>query len=243
MHTGGRGSASYGQSIVCRPPAGFYYQGEGLARSLSALTRACEYHPSYQFCRSQDLSSDHAWEVAAHVFARECCAAMGLAEESPLTVTVDCGTASMPTLIKMTGVLAAKGQSWQHLAQLPLEVDLPQRFAFHSVFACPVARDQSAPDNPPMILPCGCGHGCHAAFSVGQSTVFTYDSLLTRAFISPLCSVLARCVQACTLPAVHPEAGEAQRAVFQVPLLPGMCADGCTGVHHSLLRHVAFTSD
>jgi hypothetical protein len=24
------------------------------------------------------------------------------------------------------------------------------------VFACPVARDQSSPDNPPMILPCGC---------------------------------------------------------------------------------------
>lgn len=146
----------------------------------------------HRFCRSQDLSSDHAWEVAAHVFARECCAAMGLAEESPLTVTVDCGTASMPTLIKMTGVLAAKGQSWQHLAQLPLEVDLPQRFAFHSVFACPVARDQSAPDNPPMILPCGCGHDCHAAFSVGHSTAFTYDTnprihLSTVFWACPVC--------------------------------------------------------
>jgi len=59
--------------------------------------------------------------------------------------------------------------------------------------------------------------------------------ILTRVFISPLCSGLARCVQACTLPAVHPEAGKAQWAVFQVPLLSGMCADGCTGVHHTLL--------
>ena len=61
----------------------------------------------------------------------------------------------MPTLLKMTAVMIAKGQPWEGLEQLPLEVELPPRFAFHSVFACPVARDQSTPDNPPMILPCG----------------------------------------------------------------------------------------
>jgi hypothetical protein len=104
-----------------------------------------------------DLWSERAWESAAHIFARECCSAMGLTEESPLAVTVDCGIAALPTLVKMNAIITAKGQSWQRLEQLPLEVEgLPQRFAFHSVFACPVARDQSSPENPPMILPCGC---------------------------------------------------------------------------------------
>ena len=41
------------------------------------------------------------------------------------------------------------------MTQLPVEVELGREFTFHSVFACPVARDQSTPDNPPMILPCG----------------------------------------------------------------------------------------
>jgi hypothetical protein len=80
---------------------------------------------------------------------------MGAAAESPFAIAVDAGAAALPTLLKMTAVMA-KGQPWEALEQLPLEVELPPRFAFHSVFACPVARDQSTPDNPPMILPCGC---------------------------------------------------------------------------------------
>lgn len=81
---------------------------------------------------------------------------MGAAADSPFAVAVDAGSVALPTLLKMASVLAAKGQPWDTLAQLPLEVELPARFAFHSVFACPVARDQSSPDNPPLILPCGC---------------------------------------------------------------------------------------
>ena len=81
---------------------------------------------------------------------------MGAAADSPLAAAVDAGAAALPTLLKLTGVLAAQGTAWQALRQLPVEVPLPQRFAFHSVFACPVARDQASPDNPPMILPCGC---------------------------------------------------------------------------------------
>ena len=30
-----------------------------------------------------------------------------------------------------------------------------QEFVFHSIFACPVSKDQSTRDNPPMLLPCG----------------------------------------------------------------------------------------
>jgi hypothetical protein len=35
------------------------------------------------------------------------------------------------------------------------ELELGREFVFHSVFACPVSREQSSPDNPPMLLPCG----------------------------------------------------------------------------------------
>ena len=35
------------------------------------------------------------------------------------------------------------------------ELELGRQFVFHSVFACPVSREQSTPDNPPMLLPCG----------------------------------------------------------------------------------------
>ena len=35
------------------------------------------------------------------------------------------------------------------------ELELGRQFVFHSVFACPVSREQSTPDNSPMLLPCG----------------------------------------------------------------------------------------
>lgn len=35
------------------------------------------------------------------------------------------------------------------------ELELGSQFVFHSVFACPVSREQGTPDNPPMLLPCG----------------------------------------------------------------------------------------
>lgn len=36
-----------------------------------------------------------------------------------------------------------------------MELELGKEFVFHSIFACPVSRDQSTHDNPPMMLPCG----------------------------------------------------------------------------------------
>jgi len=35
------------------------------------------------------------------------------------------------------------------------EVELGRQFVFHSVFACPVSKEESSVDNPPMLMPCG----------------------------------------------------------------------------------------
>lgn len=39
--------------------------------------------------------------------------------------------------------------------ELPVEIELGPEFVFRSIFACPVSRDMSTSDNPPMLLPCG----------------------------------------------------------------------------------------
>ncbi len=46
-------------------------------------------------------------------------------------------------------------QDLRSVDQLPVEIELGPDFVFRSIFACPVSRDSSAPDNPPMLLPCG----------------------------------------------------------------------------------------
>jgi len=41
-------------------------------------------------------------------------------------------------------------------AELPLEITLPPALHFHSIFACPVSRQQCYPESdPPMLLACG----------------------------------------------------------------------------------------
>ena len=129
---------------------------------------------------------------------------MGASAESPFAVAVDAGAAALPTLLKMTAVMTAKGQPWEGLEQLPLEVELPPRFAFHSVFACPVARDQSTPDNPPMILPCG-----YASSQLRTAA----NALRTAAYLHHLCS-LVLCKQS-----IH-KLARGNARVFKCPYCP-----------------------
>jgi len=101
------------------------------------------------------LLTENNWELVASEFHHICCNLTGQACASPLLTAINAGADALPTLLKLASVLAAKGQDWDRMPQLPLELNLGREYTFHSIFACPVARDQSAPENPPMLLPCG----------------------------------------------------------------------------------------
>lgn len=38
--------------------------------------------------------------------------------------------------------------------EFPIPIDLGRDFQFHSVFVCPVTKEISTEDNPPMLLKC-----------------------------------------------------------------------------------------
>lgn len=62
---------------------------------------------------------------------------------------------------------------------MPLEIPLGQEFIFHSIFACPVSRDQSTADNPPMALPCG--------HCICKASIYKIAKAPNRAFKCPYC--------------------------------------------------------
>ncbi|GJP50198.1 hypothetical protein CLOM_g9343 [Closterium sp. NIES-68] len=71
-------------------------------------------------------------------------------------------------------------RDWQGVQQLPVEIELPRAFHFHSIFACPVSREPAAyPDNPPVLLPCG-----HVVCRV---SVLKLAKGATRPFKCPYC--------------------------------------------------------
>jgi len=90
------------------------------------------------------------------LFLREACAVMGLCAESPLHLTVLAGCMAFPALLRFASLMQSKGVEWSRVgAEMQAEVELGPQFHFHSVFVCPVSREQSTPENPPVLLPCG----------------------------------------------------------------------------------------
>lgn len=103
----------------------------------------------------KDLLSPSHWDVVALQFSRECCNLLGQAYESPLYVTLSAGSQALSSLLKLATVMSSKKQEWAALKQMPVEIELDKAYQFHSVFACPVSREQSTVDNPPMLMRCG----------------------------------------------------------------------------------------
>ncbi|XP_073038602.1 protein RMD5 homolog isoform X1 [Primulina eburnea] len=100
------------------------------------------------------LSSIH-WEKLAEEITQQFCVLMGQSNESPLGVTIAAGAQGLPTLLKLMNVMTGKKQEWQSMKQLPVPIDLDRDFQYHSIFVCPVSRDQASDENPPMLLSCG----------------------------------------------------------------------------------------
>ena len=45
---------------------------------------------------------------------------------------------------------------WSHAKdELPIEIDLGPECRYHSIFACPILRQQTTEANPPLRLTCG----------------------------------------------------------------------------------------
>ncbi|CAK1582618.1 unnamed protein product [Parnassius mnemosyne] len=94
---------------------------------------------------------------AAELFLREACALLRLAPLSPLAGAVMAGARVIPALHDIRAKM-----THQHVAaawaddELPLEVELgAEGGGYHSVFACPILRQQASDANPPMRLLCG----------------------------------------------------------------------------------------
>jgi hypothetical protein len=48
-----------------------------------------------------------------------------------------------------------RGLEWSQQDELPIEVPLPESASFHSVFICPVLKEQTTVENPPFMIKCG----------------------------------------------------------------------------------------
>ena len=95
------------------------------------------------------------WDDVSASFSREFCSLLGLSAESPLYIAATAGAIALPTLLKLASIVKEKRTEWTTQDELPVEIALPRSMIFHPIFVCPVSKEQTTDDNPPMMMPCG----------------------------------------------------------------------------------------
>ncbi|XP_065071370.1 E3 ubiquitin-protein ligase RMND5A-like [Rhopilema esculentum] len=104
-----------------------------------------------------DLLDPVNWLEINDILARDACTLLGLSISSPLEVSVTTGCIALPTLLQIKQVMRQRQCTgvWSSKEELPVEIELENDYRFHSIFACPILRQQCGRTNPPMRLVCG----------------------------------------------------------------------------------------
>lgn len=94
--------------------------------------------------------------VVASMLADAYLGSVGLARQSALEVAAEIGmNGAVAKIQKVQSVMRETKTEWTTVDELPVEIALPTRHRYHSIFACPVSKEQASAKNPPMMLPCG----------------------------------------------------------------------------------------
>jgi len=97
-------------------------------------------------------SIENSWREVKSTFTKDSSTLMGVAQESPLSITITVGVRALPTFLKLSSFAMLKGANDDSLT---VEINVDENYKFHSIFACPVSREQSTKVNPPVMLQCG----------------------------------------------------------------------------------------
>lgn len=124
---------------------------------LGKLMTCLIYSSNLQESPYASLCSRSVWNDLERTLIREYCAG----KESNLVTIVRCGAKAIPSLLKASRV----APNWKDLVNLgnlgrddvlPVEVAVGKSCQFHSIFTCPVYREETTDgSNVPMLLPCG----------------------------------------------------------------------------------------
>lgn len=132
------------------------------AKEIAQLASALVYQPNlaespyaHLFASGGEAEGTSSFDEIASSFTREFCSLLGLSAESPLYVAATAGAISLPRLMMFVGVMTQARASWTTASELAFDTPLPRSMIYHSIFVCPVSKEQTTDRNPPMMLPCG----------------------------------------------------------------------------------------
>lgn len=127
-------------------------------KEIQALMGCLIYVPmGYENTVYSSLFSNEMWVDAADSFLRESCELIGVNRDSCLEIIVNSGIYALPSLLNLKQIMVKNAVSgvWSGRNELPIEIDLGPEHRYHSTFTCPILKQPSTDQNPPMKLKCG----------------------------------------------------------------------------------------
>lgn len=88
-------------------------------------------------------------------FSREFSQLLGQSFESPLYTCITVGSTALPMIMKLSILMKEKSLEWSQANELPVTLPLLDNQRYHSIFICPVTKEQGTEQNPPMMMLCG----------------------------------------------------------------------------------------
>lgn len=175
------------QPVRSRELSALWYAREHLALfgdryldEIAQLMTSVLYVSNFGACPYADELQKPTYEQVHDQFASEFCSVLGLPPQSPLVLAVTAGFIAQPIVTRMKNVIKRRGAEWTTTTELPVSIDLPSEFQFHSIFVCPVSKEQTTEANPPLMLPCGHVLATESIRSLGKGQ-------FTKKFKCPYC--------------------------------------------------------
>lgn len=129
--------------------------GDRYFSDIARLMSSILYYKNPGKSPYNDIYELPSYEKLSWMFSSEFCFLLGLSPESPIYLAVTAGSLALPVLAKLDSLMKTKKAEWTTSDELPTEIPLPPSLIFHSIFVCPVSKEQTTEENPPKVLPCG----------------------------------------------------------------------------------------
>jgi hypothetical protein len=126
------------------------------SRDISSLVGSLAFAPSLDSSPYHNFFFNaQTWNTISQSFTREFCTLLGLSSTSPLYTALTAGSIALPVLQKYSRIITTTKGQWTSANELPVETPLPPAMLYHSIFVCPVSKEQATDTNFPVMLPCG----------------------------------------------------------------------------------------
>nr|CCA21882.1 RMD5 family protein putative [Albugo laibachii Nc14] len=124
-------------------------------REIGRLMSCALYKKDLQNSPYKELFQPERWMEVRESMVLACCNVERVPYRPYLQTCLAAGTRALPAMKKLASVPDNTFTGWIADKQFPVEFPLRDEHRFHSVFSCPVSKEESTPENPPVLLKCG----------------------------------------------------------------------------------------